>query len=97
VPIPITGSMLYSLVTCPHRVAQDLFADPADRDPISPFAQLLWERGVAHERETMSGLALPYADLSTYAREEQVRWTAEAIASGAPLIYGGRISADDAG
>ncbi len=30
--IPITASMLYDLVSCPHRVSKDLFADPADRD-----------------------------------------------------------------
>jgi hypothetical protein len=30
--VPITASMLYALVTRPHRVTMDLFADPADRD-----------------------------------------------------------------
>lgn len=94
-PIPITGSMLYGLVTCPHRVAQDLFANPADRDPVSPFVELLWERGIAHERETIADLDVPFVDLSIYARDEKERRTAEAIASGALLIYGGRISADD--
>ncbi len=89
----ITGSMLYSLVTCPQRVAQDLFGNPAERDPVSPFVELLWERGIAHEHETMSGRAPPYVDLSTYAGEEKERLTAEAIAKGAPLIYGARISA----
>ena len=28
IPHPITASMLYDLVTCPHRVTMDLFADP---------------------------------------------------------------------
>lgn len=92
---PITGSMLYSLVTCPHRVTQDLFGNPAERDPISPFVQLLWERGIAHEKDTMQGLGQPFVDLSIYAGDEKERRTAEAIVAGAPLIYGGRISADD--
>ena len=87
--------MLYSLVTCPHRVAQDLFANPADRDPVSPFVELLWEKGTAYERETIAKLSVPFVDLLIYAGEEKERRTAEAIRSGAPLIYGGRISADD--
>src|SRR2546429_219837 len=47
---PITASMLYNLVSCPHRVAMDLFTDPAERDEVSPFLRLLWERGTAHEK-----------------------------------------------
>ena len=46
--MPITASMLYSLVTCPHRVSMDLYADAADRDDVSPFVQLLWDRGAVH-------------------------------------------------
>jgi hypothetical protein len=49
--IPITASMLYDLVACPHRVSMDLFADVAQRDKISPFVQLLWDRGAAHEKK----------------------------------------------
>ena len=41
----ITGSLLYNLVSCPRRVFLDLFGDKNLRDPISPFVQLLWERG----------------------------------------------------
>ena len=29
---PVTASMLYDLVSCPHRVTMDLFADPAQRE-----------------------------------------------------------------
>jgi hypothetical protein len=31
----------------------DLFGNPADRDPVSPFVQLLWDRGHAFEQELM--------------------------------------------
>ena len=64
---PITASMLYNYVQCPHRVTMDLFADPALRDKISPFVQLLWERGSLYEEEVIEGLSLPFADLSRYA------------------------------
>ena len=71
--VPITAPMLYALVTCPHRVTTDLFADPADRDAVSPFVQLLWDRGAAHETDTIAGVGTSFLDLSGYARDEQER------------------------
>jgi hypothetical protein len=41
--MPITASILYDLVRCPHRVALDAFGDPALRDALNPFVRLLWE------------------------------------------------------
>ena len=93
--MPITASMLYSLVTCPHRVTMDLFADPAERDPISPFVKLLWKRGTVHEDETIGELDLPFLNLSGFATEEKERLTTDAMARGESLIYSGRIRADD--
>jgi predicted RecB family nuclease len=92
---PVTASMLYNLIACPHRVTQDLFGNPVERDDVSPFAQLLWERGTAFERETIGGLTFPYLDLSGYAGEEKERQTLAAMQRGEPLIYSGRIQADD--
>ena len=91
----ITASMLYSLVSCPHRVTMDLFADPAQRDPVNAFVELLWERGSAVERERMASLDVPFVDLHALTTTEKANTTREAMAAGAPLIYGGRIEADD--
>ncbi len=91
---PITAAMLYDLVQCPHRPAMDLFGDPARRDAISPFVQLLWEKGSAFEHEVVAGLQLPFTDLSIYATDEKERRTIEAMHRGDVLIYSGRISAD---
>jgi len=85
--------MLYDLVQCPHRVTMDLYADPAEADQVSPFVQLLWERGALFEKETIDRLTIPYLDLSHYAGAEKERLTREAMEQGEPLIYGGRISA----
>src|SRR5471032_2793907 len=93
--MPITASMLYSLIACPHRVTMDLLGDPAERDEISPFVKMLWERGALHERATISGIGTPALDLSTYHGDEKEGLTTEAIERGEPLIYGGRIRADD--
>ena len=94
-PATITASMLYDLVRCPHRVALDLFADAAERDPASAFVQLLWDRGYAFERETIAALDRPFVDLSGLSGDERERRTREAISSGAQLIYAGRLTHDD--
>lgn len=87
--------MLYDLVQCPRRVAMDLFEDPARRDPENPFVQLLWEKGHAFERETIQSLKVPFTDLHFHRGEERQHLTLEAMRRGDPLIYGGRIAADD--
>ena len=91
---PVTAAMLYNLIACPHRVAMDLFADPAHRDAPNPFVQLLWDKGALYEREVIAGLDIPFLDLSLYAGDEKERRTLEAMRKGEPLIYAGRIQAD---
>jgi len=91
----ITGSLLYNLVACPHRVYRDLFTDPSKRDPDSKFVQLLWERGTAFEAEVIASLGLPFINLSDLSSDERERRTDSAMAEGAPLIYGGRIRVED--
>ena len=88
----LTASQLYSHLICPHRVAMDAAGDPALRDEASPFVQLLWERGVAHERELISSLGVPCLDLSSLSGEAKEAATREAIARREPLIYSGRLS-----
>lgn len=61
---PITASLLYNHLACPHRVFMDSFADPALRDPVSPFVQLLWDKGTIYEKEVIEGLGVPFIDLS---------------------------------
>ena len=92
---PITASMLYDLVQCPRRVALDLFGDRGQRDPENPFVELLWEKGHAFEKETIEALRIPFTDLQDYSGAERQRLTLEAMRRGDPLIYRGRIAADD--
>src|SRR5258708_6212102 len=91
----VTGSMLYDLVACPHRLSMDLFENSQKRDPISPFVRLLWEKGEAHESAVVEQKGHLFLDLSGYSAEERERLTAEAMANRELLIYGGRIAADD--
>jgi predicted RecB family nuclease len=93
--LPITASMLYDLVECPHRVTMDLFADPASKDEASPFVRLLWERGAAHEDQIVAALGIPLFDLSTISGDEKENRTTDAMVRGESLIYAGRIRFDD--
>jgi predicted RecB family nuclease len=91
----VTASMLYDLVSCPHRVTMDLFTDPAGRDRVSPFVEMLWSRGNLYERQVIEGLTVPVVDLSSFQGEEREARTREAMEQHAPLIYSGRISHED--
>ena len=93
--MPITASILYNVVHCPQRVALDAFGDPVRRDEVNAFVRLLWERGTLFERETIDKLQQPFLDLSHLKGEERARQTLEAMQRSEPLIYSGRISADD--
>ena len=83
--------MLYDLVSCPHRVRMDIYGDPADRDEINPFVQMLLERGSIYETEVIDKLGAPFLDLSIYAGDEKEYRTTEAMQQGEPLIYSARM------
>ncbi len=91
----ITAARLYDLIQCPHRPSMDLFGNPEERDQVSPFVQLLWERGTAHELDVIGELSTPFLDLSGYSGKEKEAKTLEAMRQGEPLIYAGRITADN--
>src|SRR5260370_16613434 len=91
----VTASVLYDLVQCPQRVALDAFGDRANRDEVSAFVRLLWERGTLFERETIAKLNQPLTDLSKASDSDRERLTLDAMVRGDSLIHGGRIRADD--
>ena len=92
---PITASMLYNLVQCPKRLDLDLYGSPTLRDQVSPFVQMLWDRGSAYERQVMSSIGIKALDLSNADIDDQEQLTLEAMRRHEPLIYSGRISASD--
>ena len=89
----ITAVMLYDFVQCPHRVTLDLFGDPAKRDEVSPFVELLWERGNLYEEEVVAGLEVPFLNLREVSLSVRERRTLAAMKEGENLIYGGRVTA----
>ena len=96
-PVFVTPSKLYDFLACPHRVTRDAIGDPAERDDITPFVRLLWERGSTYEREVMANLAgtTTVLDLSPFPPDERERRTMEALGQRVPLIYQGRLRAGD--
>lgn len=92
--VPVTASMLYDMVFCPHRVGMDIFGNPAEKDEPNAFVELLWERGSLYEAEVMSGLDVPFTDLSVYAGKEKEQKTLEAMRRGDDLIYSGRMQVE---
>jgi len=87
--------MLYDYTRCPHRVFMDRFGDPAMQDPVSPFVQLLWEKGNLFETEVIESLQVPFENLRNLSGRERAARTLKLMVQKAPLIYGARIGADD--
>jgi predicted RecB family nuclease len=92
----VTGSMLYDLEQCRNRPWMDRYADPTLRDAVSPFVELLWRRGRMHEDDVIAAIkAEAILNLRVAPLEQREGLTFQAMARREPLIYGGRISADD--
>jgi hypothetical protein len=77
--MPITANMLYDLTACPRRVSMDMFANPADRDEVGPFIQLLWRKGAAHGHDIRDEIGIPVLDLSGFHGDEKEHLTTEAM------------------
>lgn len=90
----ISAAQLYDFVHCPHRIFMDAFGDAGERDETSPFVELLWEQGLAHENAIAEGLTIT-EDLKLFDLADRERETLAAMARREPLIYGGRITAGD--
>ena len=94
-PKTVTASMLYNLVQCPRRFELDATGNFDERDKVSAFVQLLWDRGTSFEQEVIEKLSIPFTNLSALSDIEKEQATLEAMERGVGLIYAGRIRADD--
>lgn len=65
------------------------------RDEASPFVQMLWERGSAHEQELVQGINVPFLDWSNLKADEKEAAPRAAIVRREPLIFGGRLAIDE--
>lgn len=90
----ITASQVYDHVQCPHRPVMDATKPESERDETSAFVEMLWEQGVEHEESVLAALNIS-ADMSQVPLDQREAATLAAMARKEPLIYRGRISADD--
>ena len=90
----ITASQLYDHVQCPHRPVLDATRPESERDETSAFIEMLWQQGVDHEASVLETIGVT-ANLSTIPLGEREAATDDAMARKEPLIYRGRIAADD--
>jgi len=91
----ITASKLYDYIQCPHRVWRDIYGPQDERqDEENAFLQLIWERGVLHEKEIIESIGV-YKDITGGTFEERIAETKKAMDEGADRIYQGVIKSDD--
>lgn len=85
----ITSSRLYDFMHCPHKVWRDIYGPQEEKiDEKNPFVELLWEKGVLHEKEIISRIG-PFVDLSEGTIEERMDKTFAEMKKRTPLIYQG--------
>ncbi|MDD4957345.1 MAG: TM0106 family RecB-like putative nuclease [Candidatus Omnitrophica bacterium] len=91
----ITASKLYNYIQCPHRVWRDIYGPQNEKqDEENAFLQLIWDRGVLHEKEIIESIG-KYTDISGGTFEERIEKTKKAMDEGAELIYQGVIEYED--
>ncbi len=85
----VTASKLYNYLQCSHRVWRDAHGpqDEKSLDP-NPFVEMLWNRGVQYEKQTLQGWENAL-DLSQGSYSERFNKTINAMKDGIPLIYQG--------
>lgn len=85
----ITASMLYDYIQCPHRVWRDVWGPQEEKiQETNPFVELLWQRGIQHEKEVIQGIG-PFVDLSKGTLIERYQTTLQEMRKGTSLIYQG--------
>jgi len=83
----LTASKLYNYLQCPHRVWRDIYGNQDEKiKETNPFVQLLWDKGVQHEKEVMGRMG-EFIDLSEGEQAERIEATKQALSQGVELIY----------
>lgn len=83
----LTASDLYNYIQCPHRVWRDIYGPQQEKlKETNPFVEMLWEKGVQHEKEALGRMG-QLVDLGHGDQLERIQATKKAMADGAELLY----------
>lgn len=83
----LTTSKLYNYLQYPHRVWRDIHSDQSEKiKETNPFVQLLWDKGMQHEKEVVGKLG-EFVDLGEGEQQERITNTKQALADGVELLY----------
>lgn len=83
----LTASKLYNYLQCNHRVWRDVYGNQAEKiQETNPFVQLLWDKGVQHEKKVV-GMVGKFVDLGEGDQDERIANTKQAFADGVELLY----------
>lgn len=82
-----TASDIYDYLKCPHRVFLNYHGDPSEKSPLSPFLELLFGKGVKHEKKIIGELVVD--EPAGVGLESRFASTLELMRQGVPLIYQG--------
>ena len=83
----LTASKLYNYLQCSHRVWRDIYGNQSEKiQETNPFVQMLWDKGMQHEKEVVGRLG-EFVNLGEGDQAERIRKTKEALESGVSLLY----------
>jgi len=93
----ITATHLYNFSQCAHRVYRDAYDDPSKRDKVNEFVEMLWERGLQHEKNIIGSwkYTREITDISLVSKDQRFSATMQAIEEKKPCIYQGRLEVDE--
>ncbi|MEA2006542.1 MAG: TM0106 family RecB-like putative nuclease [Patescibacteria group bacterium] len=92
----ITATKLYDYLQCPHKVWRDAHGPQEEKiKEVNPFVQMLWDRGIAHEKEIVARLGELRDLKEAGSHEERFKKTLQAIKDGVDLIYQGILIHED--
>ncbi|WP_317897150.1 TM0106 family RecB-like putative nuclease [Aurantibacillus circumpalustris] len=88
----ITPSLLFNYLQCPHKPWRDIYGPiPEKGTDDNPFLQMLWDRGVFHEKEIIENFAEEIEDISQGTIQERLIRTKVALIAKKKYIYQGVI------
>jgi len=83
----IFGHHFYDYNACPQRIYLDIYGDRNKLDEEPKFLQLLWEKGIQHEKRVIEDKSFEEVPFTTY--QEGYELTYELMKKGVNLIYQG--------